>query len=157
MGFWSSVREGTLSVTGTIYELADSATLGALPNTIQGVQISTIGANNNLAANAAQALPNIAQPIGQVPNELSAGLPQTGANIGQGVGYLGYYGLTGVGAGAGNAAGSIGEGLGSGLGDLGTGLGKGLLPIVLLVVGIVIVLALATRGRTVQAGQVRVA
>lgn len=157
MGFWDSVRTGTLSVTGTIYELADFATLGVLPDTIQGVQISGQNSTNNAAAQAAAAAAEAARvaaegaaaaaaAAGQIPPNLAAGLPQTGLYLGQGVGNLGYYSLAG-----------IGGGLGAGSKDLfsgaGEGLGKGLLPIALIVFGGLLLLILATRGRSIKVGQ----
>lgn len=157
MGFWDSVRTGTLSVTGTIYELADTVTLGALPNTLQGVQISNVGAKDSLAAQAAAGLDATAQQLGNVPVSLAAPtiqyLPTVGTALGQGVGNLGYYSLTGVGAGAGNAISSVGGGAGDLFGDVGKGLGKGLLPIALIVFGGLLLLILATRGRSIKVGQ----
>lgn len=155
---WSWLEKSAQAIyTGTDFvllgALPDYGADSALPAGGFTADTSLIGA---LLGNTGTVLNTAAQDAGELPANLTTGLPTTGTNLGTGVGNLGYYSLTGVGAGAGNALGSVGSGLGSGLGDLGGGLGKGLLPIALIAAGLVLVLVLSTRGRNVNAGPVAV-
>lgn len=155
MSFWSkageNLRSGTLAVAGTIYELADAALLGALPNTLQGTQISNVGGSGTEKSIVLAA----ASEAGAVPTAVTAGLPQTGTAVGVGIGNLAYQGVSGIGAGIGSGVlgGNPqygGQGLLGTSGSLGGALsdaGKPLIVAGAVVVGLLVIL-MATNKRT---------
>lgn len=129
----SNLTKGTLAVTGTVYQIADAVALGALPNQLAGAQISQIGANNNIAANAAAAAGQL--PVQLVLPTFQQVLPAAGEGLGSALERL----LSGA-----------GRGIGGGV----SGIGKGLLVPILLATGVVIVvLVVASRTGTTQAAE----
>lgn len=103
--------------------------------------------------------------LGQVFPNLTAGLPQTGYNLGAGVGNTVQYGLSGAGAGLGAGLQYTGAGLGAGLqqalSGTGTGLGSGLfqlgkggfLPILVVIGGIVVLLWVSSSTGTTRSAE----
>lgn len=156
MGLWSTVRSTASSTLSRVSSGDYWSDVGHDFQSIAGaVANAPTAAIRNLVSEPVAELRAPIRDLGQMPLDLTAGLPGTGANLGMATGNLGHYGLAGIGSGLGlglnSAVGGLGSGLGSGLADVGQGLSKPLLYAVLGVVVLLVVLSFATRGRSISA------
>lgn len=161
MGFWGDVG-GLFQSAGTaIYNGVDYVAFDLLPGS------NTSSLEGQIRDDVGYLWSGIANTIGQTPptllNPTLDAVPQWGQDIGTGLNWA----VAGAGAGVGSAVGSIGGGAGSAVGSIGAGagsavesLGSGLVkPLLiggLVVGGLILVLAFASKGRNVSAGNVRV-
>lgn len=144
MGNWF-VDKVIKPTSQAIYTGTDFVLLGGLPDYGPGSALPAgVSYQDSLVGGVLASTKQAATDAGQVPTNLTAGVPGTAANIGQAPLQLllptFQQGLPALGSGLGSGLEGLLGGVGSGLGQA---TGKGLLPLGLLLAGIVVVVMVA--------------